>query len=228
MVPATTTSQISCSQVICSPTVWGPCGLVNRNGTWMDRAVHENTHPLPESLYPQELGGNTGNMQSKDFPWLLGRRAINIPYLRTFKDWKYDVKFQPLLCSFICLVACSVQNIVCFTFTSCSGLAQDSSKSTASTSSPDPPPNVGTQSNMEQIYQHPLTSTDKSWSRNSLPTDRVPENVEQDNGRQYTLVEKSTPSDQANVPPNGGLLAWLQVAASFCIFFSTWYVRHLP
>jgi hypothetical protein len=24
-------------------------------------------------------------------------------------------------------------------------------------------------------------------------------------------------------PPNGGLVAWIQVAAAFCLFFNTWY-----
>ena len=30
------------------------------------------------------------------------------------------------------------------------------------------------------------------------------------------------PPSPPSAPPNGGVLAWMQVAASFCIFFSTW------
>ena len=36
-------------------------------------------------------------------------------------------------------------------------------------------------------------------------------------------VEKSTLPEI----PNGGFMAWLQVAAAFCIFFNTWFVFHL-
>lgn len=29
-------------------------------------------------------------------------------------------------------------------------------------------------------------------------------------------------------PPNGGLLAWLQVAGAFVLFFNSWYAFHNP
>ena len=38
-------------------------------------------------------------------------------------------------------------------------------------------------------------------------------------------VKLPPPSSSVQLPPpNGGLLAWMQVAASFCIFFDTWYI----
>lgn len=117
--------------------------------------------------------------------------------------------------------------LVCFTFSTCPTFVHNKSSRMASAHSLDPSSNVGTQQNTEQDSQHPLTSTEKSSSRDLLPTDRVLGNVEQDNQHRSTLIEKSAPSDQGIVAPNGGLLAWLQVAASFCIFFSTWYVHHL-
>ena len=58
------------------------------------------------------------------------------------------------------------------------------------------------QQNEELEAQHPSTLTEKATSLEALPP---------------LSVELS--------PPNGGLIAWMQVAASFCIFFSTWYIN---
>ncbi len=42
-------------------------------------------------------------------------------------------------------------------------------------------------------------------------------------------VEQANPvSTLSEAPPNGGLMAWLQVAGAFCIFFNTWYVWFNP
>ncbi|KAF6237371.1 hypothetical protein HO173_004261 [Letharia columbiana] len=45
------------------------------------------------------------------------------------------------------------------------------------------------------------------------------QNGEQEAQRSSTLAEKLTSREV--LPPNGGLSAWMQVATSFCIFFST-------
>ncbi|MCJ1383129.1 hypothetical protein MMC17_006242 [Xylographa soralifera] len=49
-------------------------------------------------------------------------------------------------------------------------------------------------------------------------------------GNQSPVPLQSPPNTQASpspVPPNGGILAWLQVAGSFCIFLNTWGIVNM-
>jgi hypothetical protein len=37
-----------------------------------------------------------------------------------------------------------------------------------------------------------------------------------------SLGGEETPASASDTVPNGGLVAWVQVAGAFCIFFNTW------
>lgn len=54
----------------------------------------------------------------------------------------------------------------------------------------------------------------------------APINLDNNTAKKQTDLEKSAklpaPIDGPPAPPNGGLIAWLQVAAGFVLFFNTW------
>jgi hypothetical protein len=54
-----------------------------------------------------------------------------------------------------------------------------------------------------------------------LPTATVPVDVEKQNPQQIGARPVHHVNDMTSVP-NGGLMAWLQVAGSFFLFFNTW------
>lgn len=39
---------------------------------------------------------------------------------------------------------------------------------------------------------------------------------------QTSLVVEKPSQQTATLPPDGGLMGWLQCAAGFCVFFNTW------
>lgn len=45
---------------------------------------------------------------------------------------------------------------------------------------------------------------------------------------QDTQDQNQTQSDESNAPPDGGLQAWLQVVASFFLYFNHLYALHRP
>ena len=50
--------------------------------------------------------------------------------------------------------------------------------------------------------------------------------LEKNSGTPPLLVSAS-PTHASTDPPDGGAVAWLQVAASFFVFMDTWYDRHI-
>ncbi|KAK0725855.1 putative monocarboxylate transporter [Lasiosphaeris hirsuta] len=65
-----------------------------------------------------------------------------------------------------------------------------------------------------------LDPTDLSESDDTIQTNSDPEKATVSGPD----AEAGRPKPAAHVPPNGGILAWIQVAASFAIFFNTWGV----
>jgi len=47
---------------------------------------------------------------------------------------------------------------------------------------------------------------------------REPESLSRDKSEE----RQATPASAPDTVPNGGLVAWVQVAGAFCIFFNTW------
>lgn len=92
----------------------------------------------------------------------------------------------------------------------------------ASAASLDPTSVVDTQQTMKRASHDHQPFTERLSSEEQESCHRGLHDMEEEAEHPGTFVEKSAPQDQGKLPPNGGLFAWLQVAASFCIFFSTW------
>jgi hypothetical protein len=80
-----------------------------------------------------------------------------------------------------------------------------------------------TRNNLTGLQEPNVRPTDKSSALNQrCPS--IDELVNTDDG--LPLQEKENPAGYDS-PPNGGLIAWLQVAGSFFLFFNSWYVIFL-
>jgi len=67
-------------------------------------------------------------------------------------------------------------------------------------------------------YSEGIALTVTSMSKEKEGYLREPESLSRDKSEE----RQATPASAPDTVPNGGLVAWVQVAGAFCIFFNTW------